>query len=830
MKVPVSPVVIALLSIAGSALAGSAPGSALNPSGGDTTRVTDERGMSHLLSTRLRSPAGFLYPDPLVPDRLSDLAGSWLYRGSLEFGGLWTVGNDEETRFTEFADWSEGAFLEFFDFTVEQPESGFYADLNGGSAGRDDQYYYGKIGVPGLFHLEGSFSGIPHVFAGDVTNIYEGSGSGVLELPAPLVPGDNSDAEIVDVLEITPESRLKLQRDRSQFSLEFRPVDALSLFARYSFDDRSGERPFGGSLIFDSGGEPERVVETTEPRNHHTDNFTGGASFRSSVVLANLEYNGSLFRNQDSTLTWDNPFLTASFNGAQNVERGRFALAPDNHWHNVKGDISVRLPWDGRLSTTASWSRARQDDDLITPTVNSGFVGFSGFNGVNLDEWNTAAALPRSHADAQLDTLLLNARLHLRPLDALRLQAGIRYYNQQNDTRYTAQNPSTGQFGYIAEDGALNAFDISRVFVPGVETDDFRYRSSPFDYRKLDYEISADYQPLGRTTLGGRYRREEIDRDERERDKTRENQARVSLTSRDVRWATLRASYEYRDREGGPYDSFPNRDDYVSSLPGYVPFLEFLGGETPPFTLAQLRKYDLADRERHEAKLSANFLPRDDLDLSITTRFVDQDYGASYGLDLERSGNVDLELDYQPSPVVQTYVFGHFEMSRRQLANINDSFVFPPSSDPNAGGPVFPLDNAWKLDTDEVSWGVGTGIRFQAASRVILDVNYLFIHTEEEYDFDIAGPGALDTDLTEAQDLPDLRTQNHLLQASIRYSIVESASLRFFYRFERSTIRDFSQRDLVPEEVLLSTGALFLGHIDRDYDVHVFGLTLQIRL
>ena len=223
------------------------------------------------------------------------------------------------------------------------------------------------------------------------------------------------------------------------------------------------------------------------------------------------------------------------------------------------------------------------------------------------------------------------------------------------------------------------------------------------------------------------------------------------------------------------------------------------------------------------------FLPRDDLDLAITTRFVSQDYGASYGLDLERWGNVDFELDFQPSPRVQTYLFGHFEMRRRQLASINDSFVFPPSSDPNAGGAVFPLDNAWKLDTEEISWGVGTGVRFQISSRVILDVNYLFIHTEEEYDFDIAGIGALGTELTEAQDLPDLRTRDHLLQASVRYSIIESASLRFYYRFERSTIRDFSQRGLVPEEVLLSSGALFLGHIDLDYDVHVFGLTLQIR-
>ena len=41
--------------------------------------------------------------------------------------------------------------------------------------------------------------------------------------------------------------------------------------------------------------------------------------------------------------------------------------------------------------------------------------------------------------------------------------------------------------------------------------------------------------------------------------------------------------------------------------------------------------------------------------------------------------------------------------------------------------------------------------------------------------------------------------------------------------------RDFSQRDLDPAPVLVSSGALFLGHIDRDFDAHILALTLQIR-
>ncbi len=121
------------------ARAESAPGYALNPSGGDTTRATDQRGMSQLQVQRRRSPAGFLYPDPLETDRFTALGDDWLYRGSVEFGGLWTLGDDREARFNEYADWNNGAFLESLSLGVAQPISGFYAEVAGGGAGRDHQ-------------------------------------------------------------------------------------------------------------------------------------------------------------------------------------------------------------------------------------------------------------------------------------------------------------------------------------------------------------------------------------------------------------------------------------------------------------------------------------------------------------------------------------------------------------------------------------------------------------------------------------------------------------------------------------------------------------------
>jgi len=112
--------------------------------------------------------------------------------------------------------------------------------------------------------------------------------------------------------------------------------------------------------------------------------------------------------------------------------------------------------------------------------------------------------------------------------------------------------------------------------------------------------------------------------------------------------------------------------------------------------------------------------------------------------------------------------------------------------------------------------------------NVIVDIHYAFIRSIEKHRFDISGAGALATGLTAAADLPILRRQNHNLEASLRISFLDHSALRFFYRFEHSTISDFSQQGLAADGFLQSSGALFLAHIDRDFDAHVFGLTLQL--
>src|SRR5262249_3121056 len=146
------------------------------------------------------------------------------------------------------------------------------------------------------------------------------------------------------------------------------------------------------------------------------------------LAQLSLSYNGSLYRNSETSLSLAQPF--ESF-GLAPITEARLALAPDNDWHNVHADGALNLPWRSRLTGAFSWSPSTQNDDLLAPTVSGVTIGAT-----NLANWNTAAALSTQSAHARVDQLLFDVDLHLNPWRPLKMRAGYRYTNQDTETDY----------------------------------------------------------------------------------------------------------------------------------------------------------------------------------------------------------------------------------------------------------------------------------------------------------------------------------------------------------------------------------------------------------
>lgn len=810
------------LAMAASARA-SPPGNTLNPTGLEPSRPIDERGMTLLQDASRRSPGGSLYPHPLEPQTYSPL-GSWLYSGYAEIGVFWDGGDEDQAYFEKYSDWTDDAFANFLHLDLLNPRSGWYLEFNGGGVGRDDQFYSLDAGRVGWLRLRGSFTQIPHLLARDATVIFEGLGGDSLRLPAGLTPGANSEADLDAALATTGQSTIKTKRDRTRIALDLKLRPDLNLFAGYDFVSRRGERAYGGAFSFPPVGSTfGGVVESAEPVDQHTHNVSGGLSYSNEFVEGNVAYYGSFFRNQDNALVFENP-LRIGAPGSPLIERARFALPPDNDWHNIKGDVAISLPFRSRLTSTVSWGTMRQDDDLLPPTVNSVVIPGGPFT-VDLGNWNTTAALSQTQSDARIDTLLVDTALYLNPWKPLRFKARLRYYDQDNDTDYTALNPQTGEYGYIVEDGgeAVVIPRVNGVYVdaPGFPGGKWKIRSVPYGHTRTDYELGVTYRPVAHTTLELRFGHQVIDRDYRQRDRTREDRIELDLTTRRLSWATLHLAYEYAGRDGGSYDLNVLDPFFTTSLPGYTPPPP---GDSPA-GLRQLRRDDLANRRQQIFDARVNFLIGDTMDLHLSGRYRSDDYrGSDYGLRWQRTGSMNLEWNFQPSARTDVYLFGSVERRHSEISNIRGDLA---GSDPDAGGAVYPFVNAWDLDSDSWSVGFGAGGGVTLRPGLSLEVDYSLVDTREEVDYAFNSAGALAGSVSPAQagtSFPDLRTQDQILETSLRWAFSERLAARLYYRYQRATIRNWLQRDLVP----LDDQRLFFAHIDESYEVSIYGVTLQL--
>ena len=807
----------------GAAHAQSVPGNALDPPALDPFQPTDPRGITSWISARRRTPTGLLYPYPPEPQRLVPVAPGWLGTGAVEAGWLGAGGDTEETRYGAYADRDPGAILSWLELALLHPERNLYFDFAGGSIGRDDAFYRGELGEPGLWRLRGTFSGIPRPAATDARVLFVGAGGDPLTLPPGLTPGAVTATQRSAAVAGLREQTLRVQRDESQLSFELRPSERLQLVARAGYTRREGERSFGGSLGYP--GDPTEYAETIQPIDDRSYEASAVLRYGGPVWQTNAAYTASIYRNDFDALRFDVPFAT----GDPAIQRGRFALPPDNFWQNARGELSRTLPWHGRVTTTVSWSRGTQDDRLIPPTVNSGTVG-DPFNGVvDLDQWNQRASLPRQRAQAAVDTWLVDSVVRLQPWKSLRLGARLHFYDWSDQTRYTAFNPiagssGVGQIGYIAEDGALDASGPERrVFTPGQPLfEDFRYRSLPTSAQTRSGQLNADWSALAKTVLGAALDYDETRRDDRERRETREERARLSLVSRDLAWLTARLSFAHSWRTGDDYDTGFLAKSFVSSLPGYVPAL----GVTLPYQLANLRMFDVARRQQSRADLKLEFPIRDDMDFSVTGGWREDDYGADYGLRDARAWNANAEWSWQPSPRASVYLWYGFESRARHQATINDSFAI--SSDGSAGGPVFPYALAWRLGSDERVHSAGAGLRWKLSSRFTLQTDYAFLDSREGVDYDFASAAALGTAVTPDQagsHFPPLRYRDQLVATSLIVALDQHVELRLFYRFEHSSVQDFAQRHLEP---LSDPSALFIGHVDGDFSASLYGVSLRL--
>jgi hypothetical protein len=681
---------------------GPAPGNALNPAPINPTtagRWNDEDGLGTRIPAAF-SPIGRIYNMPIDPDGEADAkASGWQKRGFMEFGGLAVLGDEKAALFRQYKDVRDGAYLNVFGLSLEKPREARFFEATGGAVGRDDQYYRVQLGRYNDWKVSAYYDGIPHVFTTTYRSPWNGVGTPSLTL-ATLTPGgaasaNATQANVNAALADTPQGELEVLRKKAAVRFDKYLSEAWKLYASFSNEKREGAQPFGA--VFGGGGGGGNM-EIAEPVDTTTRDIVAGLQYSGALTSFNVRASASFFTNDIDTLTFQNP-LYVSLNGsaglaARSFTTGRFDLAPDNEHYNVKAEFARSLPdfHRGSFTATAALGTMRQNDRLLAPTEFPLTGGTTSPGGVSLaNRWNTTDALTRDHAEARIDTRLVDLGLLLRPLAALDVRGKLRYYETINDTpRYLSCNPLTGQWGRILNDGSgmsilttnttpganpagtgATAFDAARCDLAALQALDLvpvsgniPFASALFDYRQVNGGVTADYR-LGRaSSVYASLERESFHRDFRAREETHEDKVKVGFVDRGTIEGAMRLTYEYARRGGSDYDVNSYQSILSASL-GPTPAANGVAVQTWLQGVSSFRAFDLADRRQHvvSGRVDYGFTPS--IDGAMALRLKDADYPSQYGrTGHERSGSATFDVNYQAGPRGSLYAFYAFQASR----------------------------------------------------------------------------------------------------------------------------------------------------------------------
>jgi len=784
-------------------------------------------GLSNLGWTS-RTPSGFLYAHPMefsVDDGNDEAAATektssgWTFTGALEAGVLKASGTIDTASFREYHDWGKEAVTGQFRLFGFDQDSGRYLQASGTNVGRDNGCYQLSYGQYGAFKVGAFFNAVPHIFTTQARLLWNGAGTGNLTLGGGLTAGGNEREEVVTAFETLAKSRLSLKREKGGVALSYHLSKSLVYRASLDHEWRNGTRPIGGAFGFPGSS----LTETVEPIRYRTLEVRTGIDYTGRKLNARLNYSGSFFKNRIDSLTWENPGLLP-FAAPHIVTQGQMALAPDNHYHALSADISVPLPeMKGYFTATANWSVSRQDADLLPNTIEKGVLPNAG-PPIDLSLWNTPASLSQPTADAHFERLTATSSLVVAPGAKVRLKFKLRIDKQENDTNYLALNPQTGEYGYLALNGALGGMfpGFSGLYDPAKAGNRVRVRSMPFATDRWRASLKADYRLSSKSKLEAVFEHKEAQRFPREVSETRNDLWRLSYSNRSLKKATMRFSYEYENRTGSNYVSNPYEAYYSSSLAGYIP--RFEDGDAP-HTLADLRKYDIAPRSKHKFDAKVNFILTDRMDMNITGQYDREDYQADYGLKDLKGWRLNGEWTYQVDPAASIYAFLSFDDGERVMSNITDKGLI--SSDARAGGAVYPLENAWSVRAEEnnIALGAGYSKRFESWT---LDLTYSYTRSRSRFLYDFTSSGAFH-DLFTADEVgngfPEQTYAHHLVTGSARIPLKENFHLRLLYRFEKEDLSDFHYDGFTSPVI---NHDIYLLAVPRDYSAHIVGAFLAV--
>jgi MtrB/PioB family decaheme-associated outer membrane protein len=517
---------------------------------------------------------------PVSTDNFADFSGK---------GTFYTPGSDEG-RAQRYRDLRGGGTLEFLRFSKDSDTRWFSVQAD--HAGYRDQRY--SVAVNDFGKVKGWFqyNSIPLFFSEDTKTLFSPEGGvseNILRIPDAIQTGlQNKTLPYASVDALATPFDLRLKRTVTQFSATYTPTRNLDLTVAFSTSAKDGNQPWAGTFGFAD------AVELPAPVQTRTTDLDSGLEWTNSHGSARVGYYGSFFRNEFTTLVWDNP-LRITDSPTLGPLQGREALWPDSNLNT--GNISGALNLPARSHATAYLSIGNwtQDNALIPFTVNSALP---------------VIPLDRASSDAHARVTSMNYTFSSRPTDIVWVSARYKSYDFDNRT------PVFHVTNTVSYDTTVAAFADGGT--------------SPFSLNRKAFEAEVSLTPLKYTAFRAGYTREQIDQTFRFFDTTTENTLRVSADTSGLSWLMLRVVYEHAKRTGSGFDEQA---------------LDDIGEQV------SLRQFDISDRTSNRVSLVTQVTPVSSFSVNGSVSASNEDRpGTGFGLRSNDGRSYEIGADYVPRP------------------------------------------------------------------------------------------------------------------------------------------------------------------------------------
>lgn len=481
-------------------------------------------------------------------------------------------------------------------------EDAKYWDIRATNLGLDSRSISIEGGKQGSYKLLFSYDELPHYISDSTVTPFLGVGSNNLTLPPSWVRG-TSTATMTDLPNSLHDENLETKRKRLGLGATVIASGNWQYAVNFRRESREGTQAVGSSFFFNS-------AQLVMPVEYVTQQIDVSASYARDKLQARFAYYGSLFSDDNTALTWQNPYTSA--NGA---DSGQLALPPDNEFHQIMASLGYDVSEKVRATGEIALGRMTQNANFLAPTVNTSLAGYP-------------VALPRNSLDGEVDTTNVNLKLASTLTPDLRMNLAYIYNDHDDKTPQAA-------YTWVTTDSLVNTVTRTNL---------------PYSFTQTKIKFDADYRFTGSTKLTAGIDNDVNKRTYQEVSSTTENTYWAKVKTRAPKNVEVTLKLAHAVRDVGTYEVLP-----------------WLNPAENPLLL----KYNMADRDRDQEALRVELLGIDDITIGFGIDYAKDNYKHSE-VGLTESKDITYSADATAilSQKTNLYVYlNHEEINSTQVGS-----------------------------------------------------------------------------------------------------------------------------------------------------------------